>query len=59
MSNFSTKASTALSLGLPNLGRAIGYKLGVRAGINPVRRLSAVVSAGPFFALRSLPLVRQ
>tara|TARA_R110000822_G_scaffold30475_1_gene88815 strand:- start:4895 stop:6745 length:1851 start_codon:yes stop_codon:yes gene_type:complete len=49
MSNFSTKASTALSLGLPNLGRAIGYKLGVRAGINPVRRLSAVVSAGPFF----------
>ena len=50
MSDFSTKALTALRLGLPNLGRAIGYKLGVRAGINPVRRLKAEVPAGPFFA---------
>jgi hypothetical protein len=52
MSHFSTKALTALRLGLPNLGRAIGYKLGVRAGINPVRRLKAAVPAGPFFCAK-------
>lgn len=49
MSRFVSKAATAFRLGLPNLIRAIGYKVGVRAGLNPVRRLNAAVPQGPFF----------
>jgi hypothetical protein len=49
MSEFSTKALTAFRLGLPNLGCAIGYKVGVCAGISPVvLRFKAEVPAGPF-----------
>lgn len=44
-----TKVRTALALGLPNIARAAGYRLGVRLGLNPVRRLKGVVPAGPFF----------
>ncbi|NYT60522.1 heparinase II/III-family protein [Alcaligenaceae bacterium] len=50
MSNLSVKALTALRLGLPNLARAMGYKVGVRTGINPVRSLAAVTPVGPFFS---------
>ena len=54
-----TKARTALALGLPNIARAAGYRLGVRLGVNPVRRLHAAVPTGPFFkpsSLSALPL---
>ena len=44
-----TKTRTALALGLPNIARAAGYRLGVRLGLNPVRRLQAAVPQGPFF----------
>ena len=49
MSRFLSKAATAISLGVPNLVRAIGYKVSVRSGVNPVRRLHASVPSGPFF----------
>lgn len=51
MSSLATKARTALALGLPNLARVAVYKLGVRSGVNPVRRLRAEVPEGPFFVL--------
>ncbi|MBI6908505.1 heparinase II/III family protein [Pseudomonas palleroniana] len=44
------KAKTALALGFGNLGRVLIYRLGVKIGLNPVRRLSAKVPQGPFFA---------
>jgi hypothetical protein len=44
------KARTALALGLPNIARAAGYRVGVRLCLNPVRRLSGQVPGGPFFA---------
>lgn len=50
MKSFSIKARTAFSLGVPNLYRALGYRVGVRLGINPVRRLAAVAPSGPLFA---------
>ena len=54
-----TKVRTALALGLPNIARAAGYRLGMRLGVNPVRRLRGVVPIGPFFSashLGALPL---
>jgi len=50
MSLFIVKARTALALGPGNLCRALGYRLGVKTGLNPVRRLTAEVPSGPFFA---------
>lgn len=50
MSVLLTKARTALALGLPNIARAAGYSVGVRFGLNPVRRLRADLPSGPFFA---------
>jgi len=50
MSLFIVKARTALALGPANLCRALGYRLGVKTGLNPVRRLTAPVPSGPFFA---------
>lgn len=55
MSTLLIKASTALHLGVPNLARVAVYKLGLRSGINPVRRLSAEVPKGPFFSLPKRP----
>ncbi len=49
MSGLSSKARTALALGLPNLARVAAYKFGVRSGLNPVRRLSASAPPAPFF----------
>jgi hypothetical protein len=42
-------ARTALVLGLPNIVRTAGYRLGVKLGLNPVRRLRANTPHGPFF----------
>lgn len=50
-----TKTTTALALGVPNLLRAASYRLGVRLGLNSVRRLSGTAPQGPFF----LPLARE
>lgn len=49
-----TKARTALALGLPNIARVAGYRVGMRLGINPVRRLHGLAPMGPFFAAFSL-----
>lgn len=43
------KARTALALGIPNLARVAAYRLGVRMGLNPVRRLTGEVIKGVFF----------
>lgn len=50
MSGLATKARTALALGLPNLWRVLVYRLGVKLGVNPVRRLQARIPAGAFFS---------
>jgi hypothetical protein len=47
-----SKSRTALALGLPNIVRAGGYRLGVKLGLNPVRRLRADAPSGPFFNAR-------
>lgn len=49
MNSFMVKANTALALGVPNLARAISYRLGVKFGLNPVRRVHSSIPAGPFF----------
>ena len=49
MTMLASKARTALALGLPNIARAAGYRLGVKLGLNPVRRLKAATPVGPFF----------
>ncbi len=38
-----------LALGLPNLVRVLGYRLGVQLGINPVRRIKANLPMDAFF----------
>lgn len=51
------KVHTALALGVMNLWRVLFYRLGVKSGINPVRRLAAHVPSGPFFdAARVIPM---
>lgn len=50
MTGFISKVKTTLALGLPNVMRVANYRLGVKFGLNPVRRLQAAVPAGPFFA---------
>ena len=49
MTAVASKARTALALGLLNIARAAGYRLGVKLGLNPVRRLQGVTPVGPFF----------
>lgn len=59
MTGWKTKARTALALGLPNIARAACYRLGVRLGLNPVRRLQGETPTGPFFThslLTALPI---
>lgn len=48
--SLATKTRTALALGVPNLARALSYRLGVKTGLSPVRRLHGEAPAGPFFA---------
>lgn len=43
------KLQTALALGFTNLAQVFWYRLGVKTGLNPVRRLQASISAGDFF----------
>mgnify|MGYP001183574794 CR=1 FL=1 len=45
-----TKIKTAYALGLGNILRVLSYRVGVKTGINPVRRLQAPLSQGDFFA---------
>lgn len=49
MSGLASKLRTAFALGLPNIARAASYRLGVKLGFNPVRRLRAAAPTGPFF----------
>lgn len=49
MRGLASKARTAFALGLGNIARAAGYRLGVSLGLNPVRRLQGAAPAGPFF----------
>lgn len=44
-----SKARTALALGVMNLFRVLWYRLSVKIGVNPVRRLAAQPPSGPFF----------
>lgn len=44
-----TRARAIFGLGLVNIARAVGYRMGVKLGLNPVRRLQAAVPKGPFF----------
>jgi hypothetical protein len=54
MTGLLTKARTAWGLGVVNIGRAVGYNLGVKLGLNPVRRLSAATPRGTFFSIPSV-----
>jgi hypothetical protein len=49
MTTLLSKGRTAWVLGLPNIARAAGYRLGVKLGLNPVRRLQGATPVGPFF----------
>ena len=49
-----SKARTMLALGIPNLARVLGYRLGIKLGINPVRRIRANLPTGEFF--KKIPL---
>lgn len=55
MNRWTTKARTALALGLPNIARAAAYRVGVRLGLNPVRQLRGEAPSGPFFGAARLP----
>lgn len=62
MTGIVSKARTALALGLPNIARAAGYRVSVRLGLNPVRRLQGQSPTGRFFshsllAALTLPVV--
>jgi hypothetical protein len=48
---------TALALGLPNIARASWYRIGVKLGVNPVRRIRATVPQAPFFKDVAMDLV--
>ncbi|MBE1286469.1 MAG: heparinase [Alteromonadaceae bacterium] len=54
---FKLKVKTAIDLGLLNLGRFAIYKMGVRTGFNPVKRLSQAKISGFFF--RHIPCSRE
>lgn len=51
----SIKARAAIALGMPNLARIFCYRLGVKMGLNPVRRLRAEVRQGELFLPLALP----
>lgn len=50
-----TKAKAALALGVPNIARAFWFRVGVRFGLNPVRKLEASIPDGPFFRSVDFP----
>src|SRR5690606_13548947 len=43
------KITTAWNLGVVNIGRALFYRLGLRLGWNPVKKIAADQPATPFF----------
>jgi len=49
MSRILTLLRTVWALGVPSIARVAAYRLGVRLGLNPVRRLGAAVPQGGFF----------
>jgi hypothetical protein len=49
MSALATRLRTVFALGLTNIALAASYRIGVKLGLNPVRRLQAPVPKGPFF----------
>lgn len=49
MTSIVRKVRTAWRLGLRNLARVAFYRLSVKLGVNPVRRLEAAVPVGQFF----------
>ncbi|MER0459736.1 alginate lyase family protein [Aeromonas caviae] len=51
------KAQTAIKLGLLNLSRVVAYQLGVRSGLNPVKRLNQAPITGLLF--RPTPISNQ
>ncbi len=55
MSGFVTKTRTALALGLLNISKVIIYRISVKLGWHPVRRLRATIPCGPFFQPRLEP----
>jgi hypothetical protein len=54
MTGLFTKVRTAWALGGWNITRAVGYKLGLKLGLNPVRRLKAATPSGTFFSMPSV-----
>jgi hypothetical protein len=50
MSMLVVKARTALALGVSNLVRFLGYRVGVRIGTNPIRSIRASIPPGEFFS---------
>ena len=57
MTGFTSKAQVALALGLPNIARAASYRMGIKLGLNRVRRLRADIAQPPFFLLTAMPPV--
>ncbi|MCL5043064.1 MAG: heparinase II/III family protein [Gammaproteobacteria bacterium] len=51
--NVATKLDTACRLGFLNIFRAVVYRLGVKLGLNPVRRLQVTAAVPPFFSAAS------
>ena len=49
--NLITKVKTAFLLGFNSLGRVLFYRLSLRAGLNPVTRISAQVPKGALFRM--------
>lgn len=59
-----TKIKTAYALGIGNILRVLSYRLGIKSGLNPVRRLQAPKSQGAFFVAgegvtHTLPTVKS
>lgn len=46
---FLIKAQAILALGLGNIYRVLSYRLGVKLGLNPVRRITANIDSSPVF----------
>jgi hypothetical protein len=55
MKSVFSKAMTAWRLGIPNILRYLFYRFSVTSGLNPVRRLKADTSVGPYFLTQSFP----
>ena len=59
MRAFRIKASTALRLGALSVGRVGLYRVGLKIGLNPVKRLKADTPAAPFYLAACGPIVSQ